>query len=72
MKALFMLTASVALMAANVTPSDARHNTRPTLNRNALTPSYTDPSFEMSQEPRDSSCFSGIPEMFGCSTSNGG
>ncbi len=72
MKTFLMLTASVALMAATVTPSDARHNNRLNPNRNALTPSNTDPSFEMRQEPRDSSCFSALPEMFACSTSNGG
>ncbi len=71
MKTFLILTASVALVAATVTPSDARLNNRPNPHRNSLTPSYTDPSSEK-QEPRDNSCFSGMPEMFGCSTSNGG
>ena len=66
-KTLLTLTATILLVAASTTSSDARpHATRlnPTQSASVYYPSD-------SNTMRDSSCFSGLPALYACSANGG-
>ena len=66
-KTLFTFAASVLLVAACVTSSDAR----PQAKRLSPTQSESVYYHSDSNSMRDSSCFSGLPAMYACSANGG-
>ena len=68
-KTLLMLSASTLLLAATATSSDARQHAK-RLNTPQSEAVYDRSDSNMTRD-RDSSCFTSVPAMFGCSANGG-
>ena len=68
-KTLFTLSATLLLVAASATSSDARPQAQ-RMSPTQIEPVYHRSDFN-SMRDRDSSCFHGLPEIYACSASGG-
>ena len=64
-KTLFTFAASVLLVAASATYSDARPHAK------RLSPTQSEPTYYDQERGGDSSCFHSVPAMYGCSANGG-